>query len=139
MATTLGLGDSISWLGVLEDVRPLLALSDVVVVPSAAETFSMATLEAMGMAIPVVATDVGGAGEAVISGETGELVEAGDDSALAAALSRILGDRMYRDRLGKAARERVVVHFGRAQMTDKTADLLVRVVSGWHLQSTARA
>lgn len=127
LAVALGIDESIVWLGRVDDIRPLLACSDVVVIPSAAESFSLAMLEAMAMAVPVVATDVGGASEAIVPRETGELVRAGDSSALAAALIKLLGSDAARVRLGAAARAAVTTRFDRAQMIDRTADLLVRV------------
>ena len=52
--------EHVSFTGVLEDVRPLLAALDVFVLPSIAETFSNAALEAMSMSRPVVRSPAGG-------------------------------------------------------------------------------
>ena len=70
----------------------------------------MSILEAMAAGLPVVASDVGGVSEAVVDGETGLLVPAGDADALAAAVGRLLADADERRRLGErghaVARER---------------------------------
>ena len=67
----------------------------------------------MAHARPVVATAVGGLVEAVVDGETGLLVPAGDVPALRAALERLLGDEELRRRLGAAGRDRARDRFSR--------------------------
>jgi len=64
----------------------------------------VALIEAMAAGVPVVSTPVAGIPEAVRDGETGLLVEPGDDAALAAALRRLLSDRALRARLAGAGR-----------------------------------
>ncbi len=66
--------------------------------------------------LPVVATAVGGVPEAVIDGETGLLVPAGDPAALAAALCRLRDDPLLRHRLGERARQAAVSTFTDRQM-----------------------
>jgi phosphatidylinositol alpha-1,6-mannosyltransferase len=68
-------------------------------------------LEAMASACPVVASDTGGAPEAVEHGETGLLVEPYDVEATAAALDRILSDPALGRRMGAAGRRRVDEYF----------------------------
>lgn len=85
----------------------LYALADVVVVPSFIEATSIATLEAMACARPVVASRVGGLPFLVREGESGRLVEPGDPAALAAALDDLLGDPARVRAMGEAARRRV--------------------------------
>ena len=66
-----------------EHVSDLLSISDVCVLSSKAEGFSNSILEYMAAARPVVATDVGGAKEAIVEGETGYLVKSGDENGMA--------------------------------------------------------
>lgn len=61
-------------------------------------------LEAMSVGLPVVATPVSGIPEVVVDGETGLLAPAGDPSALADALSRVLADDALAARLASGAR-----------------------------------
>src|SRR5438128_1352855 len=79
----------------------------VVVCPSRREGYGVVARQAMAHGRPVVATAVGGLAEAVVDGETGLLVPAGDMAALRAALGRLLGDAELRARLGSAGREQV--------------------------------
>ena len=71
------------FVGRSQKVAELLSVSDVCALSSTAEGFSNAILEYMAAARPVVVTDVGGAREAVIEGETGYLVSAGCDEQMA--------------------------------------------------------
>ena len=56
---------------------------DAICLTSEAEALPMVLIEAMALGRPVIATDVGGTSEIVVDGETGDLVPAGDRSALA--------------------------------------------------------
>jgi glycosyltransferase involved in cell wall biosynthesis len=85
----------------------------VVVCPSRREGYGVAARQAMAHGRPVVATAVGGLTEAVVDGETGLLVAAGDVPALRAALERLLGDEELRRRLGVAGRKQARDHFSR--------------------------
>lgn len=99
----------VRWAGWLEGDEKLRALraADVVVLPSISEGLPIALLEAMAHGRPVVAARTGGIPELVTDGEEGVLVDAGDAAGLADALVALAADRGLRQRLGKAARERV--------------------------------
>ena len=99
----LGVGERVRWFPFEGGVGRYLAALDVFVLPSAWEAFPISLLEAMACAVPVVATDVGGVGEAVEDGVTGRLVAPGDEAALAAALAELLGDGDLRGRMGADA------------------------------------
>lgn len=124
----LGIAANVRFLGSVEDVRPLLAASDCAVIPSTAETFSMAMLEAMAMELPVLATDVGGAREAVLPGRTGLLVPPNDAFALTRALCEVLRGAEARQTMGAAARRMVERRFTRDAMVHETQALLESVV-----------
>ena len=62
----------------------------------------MSILEAMALARPVVATDVGGMRDQVIDGETGYLVPAGDGAAITRALLALASDRKHAETMGAA-------------------------------------
>jgi glycosyltransferase involved in cell wall biosynthesis len=101
-----GLLSRVELLGARQDVHDLLATSDVFVLSSRSEGFPVSILEAMAAGLPVVASNVGGVAEAVVDGETGLLVPAGDAPALADAIERLLADPGLRRRLGARGRER---------------------------------
>jgi glycosyltransferase involved in cell wall biosynthesis len=113
-----GIGDRVQLLGQREDIPDLQAAADVYAMPSNWEGLPMAILEAMFGACPIVASDVGGIGEAVTPGEEGFLVPPQDASALAAALRPLVADASLRRRMGEAARRRAVRDFHVATMTD---------------------
>jgi glycosyltransferase involved in cell wall biosynthesis len=79
----------------------------VAVLPSLWENLPHAAVEALAVGTPVVATAVGGVPEVVHDDENGLLVPAGDVSALAAALRRMLDDDALRDRLAAGAKPSV--------------------------------
>jgi glycosyltransferase involved in cell wall biosynthesis len=90
------------WVGHVDDVRPWLAAADVVVLPSRWEGLSLALLEALATARPVVVTDVAGLADAAGEG-TGGRVTAGDPAELAAAVVVRLRDPARCAREGAAA------------------------------------
>jgi glycosyltransferase involved in cell wall biosynthesis len=123
LATRLGIADRTVWAGWSEDVRAHVTSFDIFVLPSRFEGFPLAVLEALLAAKPVVATDVGSVGEAVISGETGFLVPPDDADALAAAIRQLLGDDQLQRRLGTRGRELVLSRFTAAQMARSFSEL----------------
>jgi len=111
LAAELGLRDTCLFIGRCASVPDLLAASDICVLSSQAEGFSNAILEYMAAGRPVVATDVGGASEAIIEGETGHLIKAGDDRAMAEHLISLLKDPNRRRTLGLNGRRLVEQRF----------------------------
>jgi glycosyltransferase involved in cell wall biosynthesis len=79
--------------------------------PSRAEAFGIAILEAGAYRLPVIASRVGGIPEIVIDGETGILTEPDDVTGLAAALGRVLGDTELARDFGERLYQRVVDRF----------------------------
>jgi glycosyltransferase involved in cell wall biosynthesis len=112
----LELADRVTLLGRREDAPDLLAGCDLFVLPSRFEGLPVSVVEAMAASRPVVATAIGGTDEAVVEGETGLLVPAGDAAALAAAVGRIASDGGLRDAMGAAGRERALAAFTAAEM-----------------------
>lgn len=106
LAADLGVDRRTSFAGYRADVPAVLAELDVLALPSHSEGLPLVVLEAMTAGLPIVATRVGGTPEAVVDGETGYLVEAGDVAGLAAALSRVVGRPDRGRALGEAGRER---------------------------------
>lgn len=120
-AVALGLADRIQWLGdVPESDKPtLLAAGDVFVLPAVArsEAFGLVLLEAMAAGLPLVTTELGtGTSWLNVHGETGLVVPPQDPSALAAALTQLLGDAGRRAAMGEAGRRRVAAEFTEARM-----------------------
>lgn len=100
---------SIEYLGAVDDVRPYLAHSDLVVLPSYSEALPLALLEAMSMAKPIVTTDIPGCRELVCEGENGYLAQARSADSLASAIEKVYQlDPDLRRQMGEASR-RVVL------------------------------
>jgi glycosyltransferase involved in cell wall biosynthesis len=105
--------------GFKDDVRPYLAICDIIVLAShAIETLSIAALEAMAMGKPLVLTRIGGAEEQVIDGKNGFLYEPGDIEALTDKLAG-LQLQSTRKRMGSASRERVESLFSESRMMEQ--------------------
>jgi glycosyltransferase involved in cell wall biosynthesis len=108
LARELGIDEAVRFTGRRADIPELLSVFDVSVLTSVTiETFPMAFLEAMALAIPLVATRVGGIPEMIDEGENGFVVPLRDPHALADALVRVVSDRETRDAFG--ARSRAIV------------------------------
>jgi glycosyltransferase involved in cell wall biosynthesis len=118
-ARDLGILGAVRFAGAAADVAPWLAAADVFALPSRTEGLSVALLEAMAAGLPVVATDVGGTGEAV--GGAARLVPAGDAGGLGGAIERLLADPPRAAALGDAARRRAKARYG------------IHEVARWHL------
>ena len=98
----------IVWAGTVgpgEPMARLLRASDLLALPTLAENLALVLLEAAATGLPAVAFDVGGTRDAVRHGETGLLVPAKDDAALADAIGALAGDASRRASMGGAARE----------------------------------
>lgn len=115
---------------VISDIEPgdgrlteLLARTAVLAFPSDMDTFGYAVLEAMAVGVPVVAGRLHAMPELVADGETGILIDL-DDHELAAALSRLIDDAPLRDRMGRAARQRVLERFDARVTTSSLVETL---------------
>lgn len=86
------------------ELRELHRIADVFVLPSRAECFGIATVEAMASGLPVVVSDVGGTSDIVDHGRSGYIVPAGDERALGGALQRLLDDDVVRREMGANGR-----------------------------------
>ena len=102
----------VEWLGHVEDIAPLFAKASIVCLPSYREGMPKSLLEAAAAGCAVVTTDTTGCREAIIPGETGDLVPVRDSTALAAALRSQINNRDRRERYGHAGRKLAVSRFG---------------------------
>lgn len=110
----------VEYLGVTEDVRPHLAAADCVVLPSYREGLSRSLLEAAAMARPLIATDVPGCREVVVTGTNGFLVAPRDSGSLAAAIEAFCGlPLIRRAELGAASRTKAANEFDEAVVVDR--------------------
>jgi sugar transferase (PEP-CTERM/EpsH1 system associated) len=119
----------LAWLpGERDDVAEILRGLDCFVLPSLAEGVSNTILEAMASALPVIATDVGGNGELVESGRTGQLVEPADIDAMAQKIAAYAIDPRRARVAGAAGRAVVERRFSLEAMTQGYQDLYDRLL-----------
>jgi glycosyltransferase involved in cell wall biosynthesis len=124
----LGLGGRAHLLGERSDAERVTAALDIASCTSWAESFPNVVGEAMACGVPCVVTDVGDVAE--LLGHCGSVVRAGDAPAVAAAWSRWLAaDLADRAAASKAARARIVEHFGLAGMVERYHALYEQVLT----------
>jgi glycosyltransferase involved in cell wall biosynthesis len=87
-----------------ELLKQLYARADIFVLPTLADCFPLVIQEAMAAGLPVIATDVGAIGQAVIPGHTGQLVPPRDPRALAHAITALQEDATQRNAMSREAR-----------------------------------
>ncbi|MFH1458941.1 MAG: glycosyltransferase family 4 protein [Candidatus Omnitrophota bacterium] len=90
MARIYNIEDKVIFAGFRDDVADIISISDVIVLPSLSEGFPLVILEAMSMAKPVVATDVGDVKFLVKDTETGVCVKPAQTNQIQAAINKIL-------------------------------------------------
>ena len=111
-------------LGYRSDVADVLAAADIFVLPSHFEGLPMSVIEAMLTGLPVVASDIHGPREQVVTGTTGLLVPVRDATALAGALRQLAQDAGMRARMGAAGLGRAREHYDEARVVAHTLDLM---------------
>jgi N-acetyl-alpha-D-glucosaminyl L-malate synthase BshA len=97
--------DYVHFLGKQENVQDILAISDIMLLPSESESFGLAALEAMALGIPCVTSNAGGLPEVNIDKLTGFTLDVGDIGGYTDAINSILEDRDMARKMGKNAIE----------------------------------
>mgnify|MGYP005619807553 CR=1 FL=1 len=116
-----GLERDITYWGIQHHVAPILQQTDLLLLTSAYESFSMVALEAMACGVPVLAPRVGGIPEVVVDGETGYLYPATEPSTAVERAIRLLSDpqlllqlkRMARTHAGNFDKEKTISNYER--------------------------
>lgn len=116
-------------LGYRDDVPSLMAGCDFLVLPSFREGTPLVIMEAMAAGLPVIATDIAGIPELVDSGETGILIEPGDDVALATEMERLVAFSELRRELGGQG-QRKASHFSVDRMVSEYSEMYDQLLSG---------
>jgi glycosyltransferase involved in cell wall biosynthesis len=132
LARELGLEERIEWLPLL--TQPELATqyrrAAIHVVPALDEGLGLTAVESLLSETPVVGFRSGGLPDIVPDGVAGQLVEPGDEQALASALDAVLGDVSARRAMGAAGRTHAIERFGALAASERYAELYRRIVSG---------
>ncbi len=108
-------------------LRQLYATADIFALPTLADCYSHASIEAMSCGLPVVTCPVGGIPEIVHDGETGLLVPPGDVAALAAALKDLAGDPARRASMGLRGRSLVERDYDNAVNVRRVLAIMARI------------
>jgi glycosyltransferase involved in cell wall biosynthesis len=103
--------------------------SHVFVLPTLADCFGMASIEAMATGLPVITTNVGGVPDIIDDGKQGFLIEPGDGAALTTSLERLLGDAALRQAMSVHARQKVLACFDAAQNSQQLVKRMKALVS----------
>lgn len=125
-----GVADRVHYVEKAADVPGLLALAEIVWVPSWMDVGIQVCLEAMAAGKPVVAARWPSLAEIVVDGETGVLITPGDKGDLARQTHLLLENAEVRQRLGEAGRQRVLTCFHADVVADRTFRLMESIVSG---------
>ena len=123
LAVELNISETVHFVGRCSDVPGLLSMSYACVLTSTAEGFSNSILEYMAAGKPVVATNVGGAAEAIVEGETGYLVESDNDEAMADKLIELLNNSGIAEAFGTKAKQIAAEKFSQDAQIGKTLGL----------------
>ena len=99
------LHNHITFTGIRHDVEEIMAITDIFVLPSLYEGFSLVALEAMAARLPIVATNVGIIPEIIINRENGLIVPRKDEVALADGIKFFLSNLKLAQKMGCRARK----------------------------------
>ncbi|MDW7774295.1 MAG: glycosyltransferase family 4 protein [Desulfobulbaceae bacterium] len=119
----LGIDDSIHFLGFRNDIKELLQLTDLVVMPSLDEGLPMAMLEAMAMEKPVIASSVGAIPDVIMHNRDGIIIPSRSIDDLAAAIITLQDNEHMRKLLGRNARLKVIKEYSSSIMARQYCEL----------------
>jgi len=125
-----GLAAQTTYLGNVAAIETLLPIADLFLLPSDAESFGLAALEAMACGVPVIGTAKGGLPEVVDDGKEGFLRPVGDVEGMADAALSLLDDPPLWKRFSEAARLRALREFPTASIVKRYRQLYEAVLAG---------
>jgi N,N'-diacetylbacillosaminyl-diphospho-undecaprenol alpha-1,3-N-acetylgalactosaminyltransferase len=118
----------VSWLGFRSDIKELLAISDIVVLPSYREGVPRTLLEAGAMGKPMIATDVIGCREVVQNGVNGYLVPLNSPKDISDKIKFLLSSRELYNRISTESRKDTVNRFNLTSIVDKYMENYRRIL-----------
>lgn len=121
---------SVQWLGHRDDIKEILALTDIFVLPSFyREGVPRSIIEAMAMGKPVVTTNSVGCKETVEEGKNGFLIPPNNIEALTKKILCLLNDSALRSRMGNYSRVKAQAEFNVLEITDRIISLYDRTIA----------
>lgn len=127
-AQGLGLSQQVVFTGYRKEIKELLSIMDIFVLPSLSEGLGIALLEAMAMEKPVIGSQVGGIPEVVQPGVNGYLFPPADSIWLAEAILQLIDNPLERLKMGQAGRKTVEEKFSLQSMIKSVEDLYCGLV-----------
>jgi glycosyltransferase involved in cell wall biosynthesis len=115
----LGIRQQCVFLGHQNHTEHIYPACDITVLPSLHEGTPNVLLESMACGVPVVATNVCDNHYIIRDGETGHLMEVGDETGMARQITRLLADRARRQAMGRNGREWVMREFSTKRLAEK--------------------
>ncbi len=129
LARDLNLGEAVTFTGWIDQARGLMPACDVITVPSRWEGFGLVTLEAMGYALPLVASRTSALPEIIDDGQTGFLIEPDNPPELTQAINQMLADPAMARNFGQAGYDRLVKHFSIDKMVNATLEVYTAIMN----------
>lgn len=124
----LKVAERVSFVGRQQKLEDWFALCEFTVLPSFFEGLPLVAVESLAAGRPMVATAVDGTPEVIVNGKTGLTVPAGEPSALATAICRLLRETDLRQTMGIAGRRWAIENFTQKMQLDKTQELYVSLL-----------
>ena len=115
--------------GKQHDIRPFLAMSNVLVLPSYREGFGIVLIEAGAMGVPVISSDIIGCRDTVVCNETGIFVQPANVDDLYDKMVKIYKDDNLYESIQKQCRGSVVKRFDRDQVQKRYISLYATLIS----------
>jgi glycosyltransferase involved in cell wall biosynthesis len=127
LTNELRISNRVHFFGYREDRLSFFKSFDLFVLPSFSEGIPRCMMEAMGLGLPVVASDIPGCRALVSDGVTERLVPPGDEISLAKALEEMHDNAPLRDDLGKRGSLRIAESFSAARMAQQYEELFIKI------------
>jgi glycosyltransferase involved in cell wall biosynthesis len=118
----------VKFLGFLQDIRPMLAVSDLALFPSEEEMLPVFPVESSAAGVPVVCSDLPGTREVVTDGANG-IVVTGGAAGYAAAVLRLLENETERHEMGRCGRATARERFSAGKVSRQLVDLYEKLLS----------
>lgn len=119
----------VEWLGHVEDIVPVLGSASIVCLPSYREGMPKSLLEAAAAGCAIVTTDSVGCREAIIPGETGELVPTENVELLTKAIRKLIDNKALRERYGENGRKLAADRYDLKNVVSRTLDIYNELIS----------
>lgn len=108
----------IHYLGKQNDIRPFLAISDTLILPSYREGFGVVLLEALSMGLPIIASNIIGCSDIVEPNVNGLFCERGNIESLIQVMNKVILDEKFRYTLQVNARESILKKYSKSKVWD---------------------